>query len=216
MCLTELQKKNPGLALYDVRDPAFISYGRLVDADTADLVARMEKIPMPAQGSRYVPREETLEDAPLAALIREELFGGVATQIGYCWGYNDRLNALEWHTCSEFNLAATDLVLLLALRSDLCENRLHASDVRGFFVPRGTLIEVYGTSLHFCPCQVEDGGFRCLVALSEGTNTDLPAPAKDPYLFRRNKWLIAHEDNAALIARGVRPGIDGENYILHR
>ena len=45
-----------------------------------------------------------------------------------------------------------------------------------------------------------------------GTNTDLEAKTADPMLFRKNKWIIAHQDNEGLQARGVVPGITGENY----
>lgn len=214
MNFAALQEKNPHLRLYPVTDPAFRSYGRVIEADTADMVARMEQIPMPEAGAKYVASEESLEAAPMAAFIRRELFGGVPTQIGFCWGQSNRLNALEWHTCHEINLPATDLVLLLALRSDYRDGVLPAEKVVGFYVPRGTLIEVYSTSLHYCPCQVEAGGFRCLVALVKDTNTARPGGAEDPLLFACNKWLIAHEENTALIARGAVSGIRGENYTV--
>ncbi len=216
MTFAELQAKNPNIRLYHVTDPAFAPYGRIIEADTADMVACMEAIPMPESGARYVPTEETLEKAPLADFIRAELFGDVPAQIGYCWGESNRLNALEWHICNEINLPATDLVLLLALRSELVDNRIDAEKVVGFYVPRGTLIEVYSTSLHYCPCQVEDGGFRCLVGLTKETNTPLRGKPADPLLFARNKWLIAHDENEALIARGAVPGISGENYTVKR
>lgn len=216
MTFAEIKEKNPHIRLYHVTDPAFAPYGRVIEVDTADMVARMEQIPMPESGVRYVPTQELLEGAPLSDYIRDALFGGVPAQIGFCWGSSNRLNALEWHICNEINLPATDLVLLLALRSEMKDNHLDASQVVGFYVPRGTLIEVYSTSLHYCPCQVEEGGFRCLVALTEQTNTPLPAKADDPLLFARNKWLIAHEENEALLARGAVPGISGENYTVFR
>ncbi|MBQ1263664.1 MAG: DUF4867 family protein, partial [Oscillospiraceae bacterium] len=68
------------------------------------------------------------------------------------------------------------------------------------------------TSLHFCPCEVNENGFGCVVALSKGTNTDLEITPSDKKLFRKNKWIIAHEENTALINRGVVAGISGKNY----
>ena len=50
--------------------------------------------------------------------------------------------------------------------------------------------------------------------LLEGTNVPLDGEPDDKLLFRKNKWLIAHEDNAELIAKGVVPGIYGPNYSL--
>ena len=66
--------------------------------------------------------------------------------------------------------------------------------------------------MHFCPCQVDDGGFSCVVILPKGTNTDLKEKTDDKLLFRNNKWIICHDKNEALINRGVYPGIHGVNY----
>ena len=50
---------------------------------------------------------------------------------------------------------------------------LDTSKVKAFFVPAGTMIEVYATTLHYAPCQTSDKGFRCVVVLPEGTNGEL-------------------------------------------
>ena len=76
----------------------------------------------------------------------------------------------------------------------------------------GTAIEVYASTLHFCPCEVQREGFGCVVALPVGTNIPLEEPSEDPLLFRKNKWIVAHDQNRSLIERGVVPGIDGVNY----
>jgi hypothetical protein len=55
-----------------------------------------------------------------------------------------------------------------------------------------------------------------LVGLTKETNTPLTEKPADPLLFARNKWLIAHEENEGLIARGAVPGISGENYTVKR
>ena len=45
-----------------------------------------------------------------------------------------------------------------------------------------------------------------------GTNLPLEHTPKDPYLFRKNKWIIAHAECADLVQRGVVPAIRGKNY----
>ena len=57
--------------------------------------------------------------------------------------------------------------------------------------------------------------FGCVVGLPLGTNTPLETEASDPQLFRKNKWLVAHNDNKGLIDRGVLPGISGENFKIN-
>lgn len=47
------------------------------------------------------------------------------------------------------------------------------SKVEGFFVPEGTAIEVYATTLHYAPCGVDGQGFKCVVVLPKGTNLDV-------------------------------------------
>ncbi len=210
--LAQLKKQNPSLPLYSVTKSAFAPYGRVLNIDTSAIVRAGEKIPMPQSGSRYEAATPAFEILPVATQIRDACFGQLDTQVGYCWGYSSQLNAWEWHTCSEVNIAVTDLILLVAQRQQLDEDfHIDSGAAKAFFVPKGTAIEVYATTLHFCPCQVGDGGFGCVVALPRGTNTPLEQREHAPLLWAKNKWLIAHQQNTALLQRGAVPGITGEN-----
>ena len=84
--------------------------------------------------------------------------------------------------------------------------------MEAFLIPAGTTIEVYATPLHYAPCNVAASGFKCVVVLPKGTNTDITLEEKhtpeDDLLFARNKWLLSHPD--ANIAGSVA-GIKGEN-----
>ena len=56
-------------------------------------------------------------------------------------------------------------------------------------------------------------GFRVLVALPKGTNTDKPEiknDGDDALLWACNKWLLAHPDSAEAKA-GAYVGLTGEN-----
>lgn len=213
--MENLLKKNPGLALYSVADAEFAPYGVLrTDIDAQELIAEAKKIPMPEEGSAYVPSVEAFEALPVAGDIQERLFGGLATQVGYCYGSNSLLNALEWHIGSELNVAVTPFVLFLARKEDLVSNALDSSVIKAFYVPEGAVVEVFEGTLHFCPCQVTESGFGCVVGLLEGTNIPHQQPAADKVLFKKNKWLIAHNENTALIEKGIVPGISGTNLRL--
>ena len=87
-----------------------------------------------------------------------------------------------------------------------------SSKVKVFYLEKGDAVEIYSTTLHFCPCQVSDGGFSCVVVLAKDTNTLLDKPTDDKLLFKKNKWIICHDKNEELIERRVYPGIHGENY----
>lgn len=210
-----LREKNPGLSIFDVKDEAFSEYGEvLCGYDTAEIIHEAEKIEILKENSVYVASVDEFENLDIAKKIGDDVFGTLDTQIGYCYGHSNYLNALEWHCCSELNVAVTPLVLMLAKRSDIKNGRLDSSVVKAFYVPAGTVIEVYATTLHFCPCEVSSAGFGCIVGLLRGTNLPHGTEREDKLMFRQNKWLVAHVDNESLLARGCVAGVDGENYKL--
>lgn len=214
--LDTLKLKNPDIKLYSVNSEEFKTFGRVITGlDTSEIIKAAEKISRPAEGSAYTPSEESFEKLPTAKEIENKFFGTLPSQIGYCYGHNSLLNAAEWHMSSEINIAVTPLVLILGHIWDIENGKTDSSKFKAFYMPAGTVAEVYSTTLHFCPCEVEKGGFGCVVGLPLGTNTPLETETSDPLLFRKNKWLIAHNDNKALISRGVLPGISGENFKIN-
>ncbi len=54
---------------------------------------------------------------------------------------------------SEINIAITDMVLLLGKVQEVENNVFHSNDVIAFFVPKGTAVELYSTTLHFALLQ---------------------------------------------------------------
>ncbi len=214
MTLEKLKELNPTLPLYGVEDPAFAAYGRVLDLDTREIVETGLRVPMPESGVVYEASREDFESLAIAESIQEECFGELPVQVGYCTGQSYCLNGWEWHTCSEVNVAVTDLVLILGLRGDIRDGRIDSSTAKAFLLKKGTAVEVYATSLHYCPCKVHNSGFGCVVALPKGTNLPLSRKHTDPLLRAKNKWLIAHVDNQPLIDRGTVPGITGENYAV--
>jgi hypothetical protein len=210
--LEKLKKLNPDIQLFSVNDEEFASFGRVIDfLDTKEIVALASKIESP-ENSSYVPSQSEFEALSIAKEIEDKCFGTLPTQIGYCWGHSNFLNATEWHTSSEVNVAITPLVLILGHVWDIKNEKIDSSCFKAFYLPKGTAVEVYSTTLHFCPCEVEKSGFGCVVALPRGTNTPLSYNAGDHLLFRKNKWIIAHEENTVLQNRGVASGIYGKNY----
>ena len=158
----------------------------------------MEETPLP-EGVIYEPSIKELEELKVAKDFKNREFGGLDIQIGYCNGNNYMLNAVEYHRTSEINIAVTDLILLLGLEQDIEDDYSYdTSNIEAIFVPAGTAIEVYGTTLHYAPCNANEGGFRCVVILPKDTNTELEATiekqGEDALLFAKNKWLIGHPE----------------------
>lgn len=205
------------MKLYPVTDPAFRPYGRIVtglDTAKAEILQALAGTPLP-DGTDYVAEDACLQGLPAAAEVSEHLFGGMPCQLGWCNGHNNALNCLEYHRDSEFNLGTEDFVLLLAKQEEIEGGKLDTAKVKAFRVPAGVLVEVYATTLHYAPCHTDAAkGFRVLVALPKGTNTDKPEikndSGDDALLWACNKWLLAHPDSAEAKA-GAYVGLTGEN-----
>ncbi len=201
------------MKIQNVSDTAFKKYGKVITGlDCSDIIAAMAETPCP-ENVVYVPGAESLESCASAKDIAYTLYGGMPVQIGYCNGHNHLLNAVEYHRDSEINIAVTDLILILGKEQDITEDHTYdSSKMEAFLIPAGTTIEVYATTLHYAPCNVAASGFKCVVVLPKGTNTDITLEEKhtpeDDLLFARNKWLLSHPD--ANIAGSVA-GIKGEN-----
>jgi len=198
-----------------VFDQEFGTYGRVISGyDVTELMAEMMKTPLP-EDVIYVASVPELEKLSVAAEIADGVYGQMPIQIGFCNGHNTKLNALEYHRDSEINLAVTDLVLLIGRQQDITKGFTYDTELaEAFFVPAGTLIEIYATTLHYAPCHVKDGGFRCVVVLPRGTNEELAHPAEvkdgeEKLLFARNKWLVGHEE--AGLPANAWIGLKGKN-----
>lgn len=210
--LDNLKKLNKDIKVFSIYDAEFASFGRVIEnLDTTELVKVGKSIEMPKENTIYKASEEKFEVLPVAKTVENEFFGGVSAQSGYCWGYNTLMNATEWHTSSEINVAITDLVLILGHIWDIKDNKIDSSKMVAFYMPEGSAVECYATSLHYCPCQVSDNGFRSYVGLPKDTNTDITHNNTNPLLFAKNKWLIAHEDSNEYKKDGAVLGITGKN-----
>ena len=211
--LEKLKTLNPEIEFYDVSDREFASYGKIINnLDTTEIIEVAKKIQNPESGSSYAPSQEEFETLKIASDIENNYFGTLPTQVGYCWGHNNLMNATEWHFSSEINIAVTPLVLILGHVWDIENGKIDSSKFKAFYLPAGAVVEVYSTTLHFCPCEVENNGFGCVVGLPKDTNTNLTVETEEKLLFRKNKWIIAHVENETLINRGVIAGITGTNY----
>ena len=204
------------MKIYSVTDPEFKAYGKVLEGyDTAELLAAMEKIDMPESGTAYRPGIESLEACGIFADFRDRAYGGMPIQLGMCWGYNTRLNCLEYHRDSEVNLGTKDFILLLAKLDEIEDGVLDTAKVKAFRVPKGLPVEVWATTLHYAPCHTcPHCGFRVAVVLPRGTNTEKPAfEAKceeDTWMTARNKWLLAHPESSEA-KKGAHIGLRGVN-----
>ena len=204
------------MEILSVFDKAFCEYGQVLKGyDTAELIAAMKAIPMPESGVSYMPGIDSLEKCAVYEDFSNRGYGGMPVQVGMCWGYNTKLNCLEYHRDSELNIGSRDFILLLATVEDIVDGKLDTSKVKAFLAKAGQVVEVYETTLHYAPCSAKKGeGFKTIVVLPKGTNGSVPnlcaINEEDKWLTACNKWLLAHAE-ASEAKDGAYVGLTGEN-----
>ena len=208
--------------IYSVFDDEFKPYGRIVKGyDFSEIVEYMKtSTPIPEQGNIYVASVPALESFAVKDEVESVLYGGMPVQIGYCNGRNSTYNGFEYHKGSEINIAVTPFMLVLGHVWEIENNKFYVGGEKVFFVPEGTAIEMYETTLHLSPCKVTDEGFKGVVILPKGTNTPLEnkhqnGDKESVLLLQRNKWVLSHKDREPLMKQGAFPGLVGENKELH-
>ena len=217
--IESLIKKNPNINMLSVNDKSFEKFGRILNSKyyTSAFDYLNDHTVVPSERNNYVAHDEAFK-----AYIKDDVpfkntFGDIDIQYGYVNGNNSLLNALEYHKSSEINIAVTDMVLMLGSKFDMIDNHYDSSKLIAYYIPKGTVLEIYPEVLHFSPCKVSDQGFKCGVILPKGTNVDFCIPkvithSLDQLLFKTNKWLIAHPSFERFIDLGACVGITGENF----
>lgn len=201
--------------ILSINSPEFQAYGRVVDnVDFTPLLEKLKKTPI-TEAVVYEPSVKELEDTSTFIQLKDITYGEMPIQIGFCNGHNRLLNALEYHKDSEINVAATDAILLLGLRSELeADFTYDTAKVKAFLLPAGTAVEIYATTLHYAPCGVDGKGFQVAIVLPKGTNYPFAEnrdrnSGEDRLMTAVNKWLIGHPEGG--LADGSFLGLTGKN-----
>lgn len=171
---------------------AFAQYGKIISQiDSSELVTTLkEQFTVPKSGVEYVRSADVLESLQTVQQLAHQVYGGMAIQAGYVCGHNRSLEGVEYHQGSEVIVAATDLILLLGKREDMHGDRFDSRQTLAFSVLQGEIVELYGTTLHHCPCHVDsEGGFLAAIILLQGTNAELGNLEAVGILVRQNTWF---------------------------
>lgn len=200
------------LKLYDVYDVNFEVFGCVKSKkDYQSILKVLDTKPMPAKDNIYVPSDEDLEKCTEFYDFMIQEYGQMPIQIGYCNGYNSTINGVEYHKGSEFILSSQNIILFLGHVKDIVDNEFSVDKGSFFFIPSNTLVELYQTTLHLSPIKTSNEGFKAIIVLPKGTNTDLDVDSTDKLLFKKNKWILAHPERKQLVNQGVHVGLIGEN-----
>ena len=202
------------MKVYSIHDKEFSSYGDVIDCPFFEVFEKGAKdIDVPETGCSYMASVSAFETEEAASYYRK-YFGDMDAQIGYCWGRSDTLNALEWHKSSEVHCALEDMILLLGDQRQMKNGVFNTENIKAFYVKKGESVEIYQTTLHFCPSMPNGKVFKNVVILPRGTNMPLTVACEDKKLVARNKWLICHAENKKHVEMGRVVGLEGENIVV--
>lgn len=205
-----LKNLNLHIPLYSVNNKRFSRYGVCIENSGIQCFQRMSFKDFPyTNGTHYIASSLRLEQCDESIRIGETVFGEMEIQAGLCWGDNIAMNGMEYHKSSEVLAAVTHFILILGYLGDVTSQGWDSSRAECFYVPEGTLLELYSTTLHLAPCRVDNNPFYAVVLLPKGTNTPLlQGPSR--MLWMKNKWLLAHNESPAA-GKGAAVKIEGEN-----
>ena len=215
--MRKLNELNPDIDMLSIEDTSFLSYGSVHRERPVDvLLASLDGRPGNVTGVlRSLDERPDACPAEFGPTLRE-IFGRVELQVETVQGRNTRLDALEYHKCVEVVVAGTDMVVLMGLVCDIAwpAGTFDVSRTRAFYVPRGTVYEVFPWCPHSTPVHVHEAeGFRCLVIQPRGAHAPIdftPDPGGEGKLMRgRNTWLISYVDDDGSQGTASHRGLKG-------
>ena len=206
--MRKLNELNPDIDMLSIEDTSFLRYGRVHRDRPVDIL-------LASLDGRPGSRAGVLRIVLLVPTLRE-IFGCTELQVESVQGRNTRLDALEYHKCVEVVVAGTDMVALMGLVCDIAwpAGTFDVSRTRAFYVPRGTVYEVFPWCLHSTPVHVHEAeGFRCLVIQPKGAHAPIdftPDPGGEGKLMRgRNTWLISYVEEGGVPGISAHRGLKG-------
>ncbi len=209
-------KINSEYKIGKISNPDFRKYGVVWEGFDIDELKEFaeENISVDPRENFYAPSNPELESLPLMKSISDEVYAGMPVEAGECTGQTRNFTAVEYHQGSEVNIALTDVVMVLAHRAVLEEKGSinPRKDAELFFVPAGTVFEMYSDTLHYSPIKVHDSGFAVIVILPQGSNQPLPDgfKAENRRIVKKNKFQLVHACRKDKIAAGAVIGVTGE------
>lgn len=207
--------ENKQYKIYNVTDPEFKVFGNLLSGYDLTEIQKYakENIKIPKEGNIYRPSNAELENFEVIKEIESDVYGGLPIEAGECAGQNSSFSAFEFHQGSEVNIVLTDIIMVLGKREQIINGYFNAQeDAELFFVPAGSIVEMYSTTLHYSPCKVDENGFEIIVILIKGSNESLKSnfKSRNNQVVKMNKFQMVHKSRKDKIEQGIKVGLSGE------
>ncbi|QQP70063.1 DUF4867 family protein [Carnobacterium sp. CS13] len=207
--------ENKQYKIYNVTDPEFKVFGNLLSGYDLTEIQKYakENIKIPKEGNIYRPSNAELENFEVIKEIESDVYAGLPIEAGECAGQNSSFSAFEFHQGSEVNIVLTDIIMVLGKREQIINGYFNAQeDAELFFVPAGSIVEMYSTTLHYSPCKVDENGFEIIVILIKGSNESLKSnfKSRNNQVVKMNKFQMVHKSRKDKIEQGIKVGLSGE------
>lgn len=178
-----------------IHSDEFHTYGNVITTKNIDPLLKYlkDEITLPHDRIEYVRSDERLNHHAAVSDIQRQIYGNMPVQAGYVCGINTTQDGFEYHQGSEVIIAASDFFLFLGKREFMQDDTFNGELAQPFFVPKKSVIELYSTTLHYCPISINAQPFSAAIILLDGTNEDIHDENKPAMLSKRNTWFIAHE-----------------------
>ena len=207
--LKTIQEKNRNLMIYDIKNPIFSRYGQF-----HKVVDLKQFEPQLAQTHQTTPLEQLTVD--LGAdhdVLSYHYFGGQSIQGTLYSGHKQQLDTLEYHNSCELLIAVEDFVLAVGHRSELSQDYTYdTKHLKGFYVQKGQMIELYPSSLHSEPFELATEGVKVISVTPKKTGRRLKSN-QSKGLLTYNTWTLAHQD--AQQSDELYVGLQGRNYSVN-
>lgn len=207
---------NPTYQIKPITDPSFKQYGVIWENYDLTEVKNFahNHFTIPSGPNVYVPSNPELEKCALFGELSRDIYAFMPLEAGQCMGHTSDFTAVEYHQGSEVNITLTDVIMVLAHRAILEEKDSIDAQKEAdlFYVPAGTVFEMYSDTLHYSPIMVHDSGFKVIVVLPKGSNQPLKYGLKthNPRIVKQNKFQLVHKCRTDKIAQGAIIGVTGD------
>ncbi|MFT8351629.1 DUF4867 family protein [Clostridium saccharoperbutylacetonicum] len=211
MSVDLIRELNRNLKIKTTEDLELTQYGRVLSGfDFTELIKYAEEnTEIPSEGNSYTASVAEIENFEVISKIRNRIYGTLEIEAGPCTGQNTSLTGVEYHQGSEVTIAVTDCILIIGKLQDMVDNIYDSNKAEIFYLKKGQAVELYGTTLHYTPCKVNDDGFMTIVVLLKETNASIEK-TDNVILTKKNKYFITHESQIEKVKSGVYPGLVGE------
>lgn len=218
--IDEFRAANPQYDILSATDSVFNDYGVIYpDYDLSEINQVMNQVKTPDEGSKYLISIDSLEKTDTIKQIRNDVFAGMPIEAGATIGHTDDFTAFEYHQSSELNIMLDDVIMVLGKRQTL--ERQGSIDpnreAKMFYVPKGSVVELFNDTLHYAPIQVAKSGYKVIVVVVKGTNEVLPDSfkKKNPRVVKQGKFQVVHACRKDKIAQGYQVALIGDVIKTH-